>query len=184
MGVALSLAYVALLTREVVWAWPAGILSSALSLVVLLDAKLYNDVWLYGLYIVLGGYGWYLWMRGRPGQAPLPVVHTARREGGWLLLLGALGTGVLGYLFHRYTDADIPYWDAFTSSFSVVGTYMQARKHLQNWLLWLVVDAVYVGVYHYKGLDAFALLSLIYLGMAAYGWRQWRRAMQGQPMRH
>ena len=94
-----------------------------------------------------------------------------------LLGLGILGTVTLGTAFDQFTDADIPYWDAFTSSFSVVGTYMQARKHLQNWLLWLVIDAVYIGVYWYKGLNAFALLSIIYLGLAAYGYWKWRNQL-------
>lgn len=176
-AVGLNLAYVILLAREIVWAWPAAILGAALSLIVLFDAKLYNDVWLYVLYVVMGGYGWYVWVYGGEGKAQPPVVHTQLKEGLLLLVLGTLGTLGLGYAFDRWTDADIPYWDAFTSSFSVVGTYLQARKHLENWLLWLVVDAVYVGVYWYKGLSAFAWLSLVYLGLATWGYVAWKRGM-------
>ncbi len=179
-AVVLGLAYVFLLAREKAWAWPAGILGSALSMAVLLDAKLYNDVWLYGLYVVLGFYGWYLWTWGKSEQQARPVVQTPLKEALTLGLAGLLGTMVLGYLFSRYTDADIPYVDAFTSSFSVVGTYMQARKHLQNWLLWQVVNTVYIGVYAYKGLYAFAGLSAIYLVLAVDGYRRWKTALASQ----
>ncbi len=174
-SVLLNLLYVILLTREIVWAWPAGILGSAIGLFVLFDAKLYNDVWLFVLYVILGIYGWYAWVYGGKNNKQPPIIHTKLREGLVFLTLGALGTAVLGSTFAQLTDADIPYWDAFTSSFSVVGTYMQARKHLQNWLLWIIVDGVYIGVYWYKGLTAFAILSIIYLVLAAYGYWEWRK---------
>lgn len=177
IAVAFNLAYVILLAREIVWAWPCGIIGSALVLLVVYDARLYIDSGLYVFYMVLGAYGWYLWVFGDRDRPELPIIRTPRRQALGLLLLGSLGTVVMGYLFGTYTEADIPYWDAFTTSFSLVGTWMQARKHLENWLLWLVVDAVYVGVYAYKGLVAFAILSGVYLLLASYAYWNWRRLM-------
>jgi nicotinamide mononucleotide transporter len=175
ISVGFSLAYVVLLSREIIWAWPAGIIGSFLGLLVVFEAKLYLDSGLYLFYVLLGAYGWYLWVFGEKGRPELPIIHTPRRE--WLVLLGIGLMGTLGFgsFFATYTDADIPFWDAFTTSFSLVGTWMQVRKHLENWLLWLVVDAIYIGVYAYKGLFAFAILSGIYLILATYAYFHWQK---------
>lgn len=178
ISVGFSLAYVVLLSREIVWAWPAGIIGSFLGLLVVFEARLYLDSGLYLFYVLLGAYGWYLWEFGEKGRPELPIIHTPKREWPLLIGLGVLGTLCLGYIFANYTDADLPFWDAFTTSFSLVGTWMQARKHLENWLLWLVVDAVYIGVYVYKGLFAFAILSGIYLILATYAYFHWLKVYQ------
>jgi nicotinamide mononucleotide transporter len=181
IAVAFSITYVVLLARENAWAWPAGIIGSLLTLVVVFDARLYLDSGLYVCYVILGAYGWYLWVYGDKDQPVLPIVHSPPRTLGLMLLSAAIGTLGLGYWFGHHTDADLPYWDAFTTTFSLVGTWMQARKHLENWLLWLVVDGVYVGVYAYKGLFAFSLLSGIYLLLASYAYVQWVRRYRAQP---
>lgn len=181
VSVGFSLIYVALLTREIVWAWPAGILGSFLGLLVVFEARLYLDSVLYLFYVGFGAYGWYLWVFGEKGQPELPIIHTPKQEWWLLASLGVIGTFGLGFFFAHYTDADIPFWDAFTTSFSLVGTWMQARKHLENWLLWLVVDAVYIGVYAYKGLFAFSILSGVYLVMATYAYFHWLQRYRSQP---
>lgn len=94
-----------------------------------------------------------------------------------LVALGAVGTGAIGYAFDHYTDADLAYWDAFTTSFSLVGQYMLAKKKLENWLLWIGVDAVATGIYAYKELYLLSLLYFLYLGLAAYGYQQWKKTL-------
>ena len=94
-----------------------------------------------------------------------------------LIVLGAVGTVVIGYLFDTYTDADLAYWDAFTTAYSLVGQYMLAHKKIENWILWIVVDTVASGMYVYKGLYLLALLYFLYLGLATYGYLNWKKSM-------
>ncbi|MFP4088751.1 MAG: nicotinamide riboside transporter PnuC [Cyclobacteriaceae bacterium] len=179
-------------TKEIVWGWPTGIIGTILSGILFWEVKLYSDLVLHVFYVILGFYGWYEWLYGgrrsggrQPGgrrsggrrQQELKVSTLSRRRLGILLLLGLLGLLGFGYFFDNYSDADLPYWDAFTTSFSFVGTYMLARKKLENWLLWIVVDTVAAGIYFYKELYLLALLYFLYLGLAAYGFINWRKSM-------
>ena len=164
-------------TREIVWGWPTGIVGVILSGMLFYEVRLYSDLILHGLYVILGFYGWYEWLYGGRNNATLQVTTLSSDTLLLLISLGGVGTAIIGYLFDRYTDADLAYWDAFTTSFSLVGQYMLAKKKLENWILWIVVDAVASGIYLYKGLYLLALLYFLYLGLAAYGYRNWRKSL-------
>ncbi|MEM7511704.1 MAG: nicotinamide riboside transporter PnuC [Bacteroidota bacterium] len=178
IGLISGVLYVILASRENIWCWPIGILGSIASMIVTWESKLYLDVGLFGYYVLIGFYGWYLWRKGKQVQKTLTISQISVKLLLMLLGLGVLFTIGLGQLFSIYTDASIPYWDAFTTGFSLVATYMQAKKFLENWLLWIVVDAIYVGVYFYKDLDFFAILSIFYTIMAVYGFIHWRKTYQ------
>jgi len=165
-------------SREVVWGWPTGIAGTILSGLLFWDVKLYADLILHVFYVVFGFYGWYEWLYGGKQQQALKVTRTPHQLLVGLLLLGVVGLVCFGYFFDKYTDADLPYWDAFTTSFSFVGTYMLARKKLENWLLWIVVDTVAAGIYLYKELYLLSLLYFLYLGLAAYGFMNWRKTLR------
>ena len=164
-------------TREMIWGWPVGIVGVVLSGVILYEARLYSDLILHILYVILGFYGWYEWVYGGEGKKQLDVSTLAPGLILLLIGLGGVGTAVIGYLFDRYTDADLAYWDAFTTSFSLVGQYMLAKKKIENWILWIVVDAIASGMYLYKDLKFLALLYALYLGLATYGYFNWRKSM-------
>ncbi len=174
----LGLVYVWLASRQIIWAWPVAILGSVLALFVYWDARLYLDFSLYIFFIVSGFYGWYSWVKGRTPDHSMPVIRLPGRYGAFLILIGAALTAILGWIFSIYTDASIPYWDAGTTVFSLIGTWLQARKYLVNWLLWLVVDSVYVALYSYKGLYFFSAQNLLFLGLAIYGYISWRKELQ------
>ena len=164
-------------TREVVWGWPTGIVGVVLSGILFYEVRLYADLILHGLYVILGFYGWYEWLYGGKNKATLHVTTLSSRALWVLMIAGGIGTVVIGYFFDRYTDADLAYWDALTTSFSLVGQYMLAKKKLENWLLWIAVDAVASGMYVYKGLYLLALLYFLYLGLAAYGYARWKKTL-------
>ncbi|MGB3849991.1 MAG: nicotinamide riboside transporter PnuC [Tunicatimonas sp.] len=164
-------------TQENVWGWPVGIVGVVLSGILFYEVRLYSDLILHVMYVILGFYGWYEWLYGGQNNAVLRVSTLSPPMILRLLVLGAAGTGVIGYLFDRYTDADLAYWDAFTTSFSLVGQYMLAKKKLENWLLWIGVDAVATGIYFYKELYLLSLLYFVYLGLAAYGYRRWKKTL-------
>ncbi len=175
-GILLSIA-VYCNTREVVWGWPLGIVSVILSAILFYDVRLYADWVLQVIYVVLGFYGWYVWLYGSSKQSALSVSRLSRNRLPTLLVMGGVGMLIIGYLFDRYTDAELVYWDAFTTSFSLVGQYLLARKKIENWLLWIVVDAVASGIYVYKELYLIALLYFLYLGLAVYGYRTWQKSL-------
>ena len=180
--------YVALIARENLLGWPAGLIGALCSIVVLFPARLYLDAALYAFYAVLTAYGWFHWVCpkapgptddavGRRAADHSRVRHISRRSALGLLALGAASTFGLGWVTSSYTDADVPYWDAWTSCYSVIGTFMQAHKLFENWMLWIVVNSVYIGLYWYKGLSAFSVVSLLYVGLAVYGHIQWREKL-------
>jgi nicotinamide mononucleotide transporter len=168
-----------LYVRESVWSWPTGLVMVVLYIEVFYRAKLYADVGLQVIYVGLQVYGWYEWLHGGPNRSELRVSRAPAPLLILLLATGAVGTAVLGYLLHRYTDAALPYWDSAIAAFSLVAQWMLAKKLLENWLFWIAVDVVAVGVYFAKGLYPTTLLYAVLLGMATLGYFQWRRVERG-----
>jgi nicotinamide mononucleotide transporter len=170
-----------LTARENVWCWPVGLLNVGLYVVVFHDARLYADMGLQVVYAVLCVYGWYAWLHGGKDHGALSVSRTPGRWRGPLLLAGSAGAVLVGHLLQRHTDAALPYWDSSTTAFSLVAQWMQTRKWLENWLVWIVVDVVYVGIYLYKDLLATAALYAVFLALALIGYREWRRSPPPSP---
>lgn len=171
----LSVATVLLDIRRNHWAWLLAIVSSAMYGVVFFGAKLYGDAGLQAVFIAASSWGWYQWLRGAGGK-PLVVTHLDRA--GWLWSLAAWGAGtVLLYAFlSTYTNSDVPGPDAFLTAGSLVATALAARKKVENWHTWIVVDVLYVGLYVVKDLHVTAVLYAGFVVMAAFGLAAWRCA--------
>lgn len=178
---AFGLLAVWLTTRQSIWCWPAGLVQVALYIYVFYESKLYSDVILHIIYVVLQFYGWYHWKYGRADRKPLPVVTLS--AGGRLawLAVGAAGTFAVGAVMAANTDAALPYWDAGILAFSLVAQYLMTRKVLENWLVWMAVDVVAVGVYAVKGLYPTAGLYAVFFVLCVYGVREWVRSYCGRP---
>ena len=177
VAVVTGFACVWLAARESLWNFPIAIFSCLLFVVVYFRAKLYADCGLQGLFILLSGYGWYQWLYGGRDATELRVTHAQGRE--WLLgaAFAAVFTLGFGYYLRYHTDAAFPYIDSFTTAGSIVAQYLLTRKRLENWLLWLLVDVIYVPMLWYKDLYFVSLLYFLYLIVAAYGYWQWRREL-------
>ena len=180
VAVVTGFACVWLAARESLWNFPVAIVSCALYILIYHRAHLYSDRNLQGLFIALSLYGWYEWLYGGRGKTELGVSRTTRRE--WLgaALFTLAYTLGFGYYLQHGTDAAFPYLDSFTTAGSIVAQYLLTRKRLENWLLWLAVDLIYVPVLWYKALYPTAALYFLYLALAAYGYWQWRRDMLAQ----
>ena len=163
--------------RQNIWSWPTAIVNVVLYAFVFHGARLYADMALQVVYAVLSVYGWYQWLHGGPGRAELRVTTTTPRLAAILGAIGAAGSVVLGALLHRGTDAALPYLDASLSSISLVAQWMMTRKLLENWLVWIAVDVVYVGMFIYKELYLTAGLYAVFLALAVRGYAEWRRSM-------
>ena len=177
IAVVLALAYLVLAARQNPWCWPCALVSSAIYLWLFFERALYQQSLLQVFYIAMAIYGWWHWRRGGAGKGALavsrwqPSQHAA--AAGLVLAL----TLLTGWVEARFTSAPFPYLDAFTTWGSVVTTWMVARKVLENWLYWLVVDAVMVYLSYLAALPATVLLFVIYLGIVVAGFLAWRRSL-------
>lgn len=172
----LSIITVALNIRQLHWAWLFSILSSGLYALVFLDARLYGDMGLQFVFIVTSIWGWHLWLWGDRYHEALTVSRLSSigkiYSGlGWLF-----GFVLLAWFLKNYTDTDVPYADGFLTAGSLLGQVLLSRKRLENWLVWIAVDILYVGLYVYKGLMLTAFLYAAFVIMAFIGWRTWSKA--------
>ncbi|UYZ63005.1 nicotinamide riboside transporter PnuC [Hymenobacter weizhouensis] len=179
-GVLTGIACVWLAARNSVWNFPVALVSCGLYVFIFGRARLYSDVGLQFVFIGLSLYGWYQWLHGGAQRPELPVSRTGRREWLGLGVLGAVYALGAGFLFQTYTDAALPYWDTTTTAVSIVAQVLLARKKLENWLLWLAVDVAYVGMYWHRELYLTSGLYAVYLGLAAYGYYEWRQLLRRQ----
>jgi nicotinamide mononucleotide transporter len=185
VAVVVTVAAVWLTTRQVIWCWPLALLSVTLYAVVFLQAKLYADMGLQVVYFVLALYGWWAWLHGGEDRGELRVTTVRWPMRFALLGLGAAAGLVLGLTLERFTNASLPFMDSTLSSFSIIGQWLQTRKILEAWLLWIAVDVFYVGMFIFKGLYLTAGLYALFLYLAAVGFLSWRRSMKtiGKPPR-
>ncbi len=177
VGLLCGLAAVWLLIRRDIRTWPFGIAYALISLYVFAVQRLYASLALHLLLLALYIHGWRHWSRGRGAEgSDLAVTFSTVKALFVLLALGTLGTIVAGFLAARYTDAELPFWDNGIAMFSLVATWLTARKKIESWPFWLAIDLVAVGVYGYQGIYFYSLLYAIYAAMAGFGWRSWLRS--------
>ncbi|UKE50317.1 nicotinamide riboside transporter PnuC [Xanthomonas translucens] len=179
LAVLVNILGVWLTARRVRWCWPVNVVAVLLYAWLFYQWKLYSDMLLQGVYVVLQGYGWWRWSQGRLDHGKVQVGPLPRREGVLSLLAGAAGALSLGWLMHRHTDAALPWLDAALSAFSLVASVWAARKRIANWTLWIVLDSLYVGVFVYKGLYPTAALYAGFVLLAIYGLRLWQAQQRG-----
>ncbi len=165
--------------REKVWNWPVQLVSSALYVVVFLNARLFSDASLNILYVVLYLLGWYWWLRGGENRGELQIARVTART--TLLLAGLTLFATAGWTALLASIADsAPFLDAFTTVLSLVALFLTARKIFESWHLWIFVNLVYIGLYVYKGLLLTAVLYAIFAGLSVAGLVNWRRLLLRQ----
>jgi nicotinamide mononucleotide transporter len=169
-----------LTARRIRWCWPVSVVAVLLYAWIFYDAKLYSDMLLQVLFAFLQGYGWWRWSTGGLDHGKVHVGQLALSEAAIGLIVGALGALLLGSLMATFTDAAVPWLDASLTAFSLVASVWAARKYVASWWLWIVLDVVYVGMYLFKDLHLTAGLYAGFILLALYGWREWRRDLQGQ----
>ena len=175
IAVGLALAYLVLAVRQHIACWLFAASSSAIFLWLFVRADLLMQSALQVFYIAMAAYGWYSWRGGlSAAQALQPVVrwpvgHHLAAAGGIALL-----SAISGWLSTSETVAAVRYVDALTAWGSVFATWLVARKVLENWLYWIVLDTAAAGLYWSQGLIATALLFVLYAAIAVQGYRSWR----------
>jgi nicotinamide mononucleotide transporter len=164
-----------LTARRKLLCWPITLAADVLYLVVFYQSRLLSDSLLQLFFVAFTLYGWWHWWRGVREEGEVRVVPLSTQRMLLAVAAGAAGTLILGFPA-RHLHAALPFLDASLASFSLVGSWWQARKHIANWWLWIVVDLVYVGEYIYKDLWLTAVLYAGLVALAVIGLQDWRRA--------
>lgn len=182
LGTIFGLLYIVLSIKQNIWCWPVGLITSALYIYVFFQTKFYADMSLQVYYLVVSIYGWYHWMYGSRSkkQDDLKISRTGIKLALVLTVITLILFGLIAFILVNYTDSEIPYWDAFTTAGSFVATWMLARKLIEHWLVWIVVDAVSLGLYVYKGLYPTVVLFAVYTLLALLGYIEWKKEREKQ----
>ena len=182
-GFLTALIYLYFSIKQKIWLWPFGILTSSLYIYIFYISSLYADMGLQIYYVLISFYGWYHWTHG--------VNHNKDSKLSISTLSGSLALKLLLILFVIYwiivfillkgpaylgmPPSDLLYWDAFTTSVSIIATWMLARKIIEHWIAWIIVDSVSFGLYIYKELYITVVLFLIYTILAFIGFYKWKK---------
>ena len=173
-NLALGIFGVVLMIRRTLWAFPVGLVAVAVQSVLFYRARFYADATLQIFFFGALAWGWWNWRRATGPE--LPVTRMTTRGLALTLAAAVFATAVWALALRRWTDAAMPWRDAGIASFSVAAQVLQARKKLENWPLWVGVNAVAVASYWKAELAFTAFLYAVYVGLAVAGWRAWRRA--------
>ena len=180
-GFVLSLAMVYCNIKEIHWGWPMAILSSALYGLVFWNSQLYGEASLQVMFILGAFWGWHQWRKGTQSNNPemqkasaLQISQLSRVELKQTAAATLLAWPVLAYFLKSYTDSDVAIWDALVTSLSLLGQYLLAKKKIENWWVWLVVNIITVGLMLMKSLWLTALLYVLFAILSYIGLKAWR----------
>ena len=185
-GTFFALVYLYLSVKENIWLWVTGFLTSFFYLIVFFQQRLYADMGLQVYYLIISVYGWLAWRWGRraSGAKKMPIRRTHSVLWIKLFLVSGLVYVVVVMALLKLPElidvpsSQLPFWDAFTTTGGIVATWMLARKLIEHWIIWVIVDLVSSGMYLYKGLEITVLLYLVYTTVAVLGFFEWQKNMK------
>jgi len=177
-AVALNTVYVILAVKEKILCWPFGILASLISIWLFIQIGLFAEAILFIYYVLMGLYGWWSWSQGRTEGGELDIRTWKYSRHIAIILTGILFSFLLGATLSEWTTAKSPYFDSFTTIFSFIATWLTARKLLENWIYWIIIDLATIFLYASKDIFLYAALSLVYTFMAIYGLIEWRKKLR------
>ena len=174
---ALGLAYILLEYKASVWMWVVGFFMQSLGIVLYYQKGLYADCGMEFYYLAMTIYGFIAWMRHKQKTADLPIRHIPMRMAFIWIGIGLALWLIIYLLLSHFTNSNVPVADAFTTALSVVGIWALARKYLEQWFVWIVVDVVTCGLYFYKGIPFKASLYALYVVIAVFGYFAWKKKL-------
>lgn len=188
IGAVTGLIYLYFSIRQKIWLWPVGIVTSAFYIVVFFNNQLYADMSLNVYYLIVSIYGWYHWLLRKDNTYHDSIKISQLSVKGWLwyITVAAFLTLVFASILINIPQklglkpSSVPWWDAFLTAGSVVATWMLARKILEQWLWWIIIDAISTGVFFYKELYFTVGLFVVNTGMAIIGYIRWKKDLQKQ----
>ena len=173
-GVVSTIVYLVLSIKQSIWLWPLGALASAIYIAVYFVNKFYADMGLQTYYLIISIYGFIAWLahKNREGKE-LAVCRTTARQ--WLVLgiITVAIWGILYWILSAFTDSPVPVGDSFTTALAITATWMLTRKMIEQWLVFIVADAISVALYQTRDMPLTAFLYIIYTTMAVVGFYKW-----------
>ena len=175
-GAVAGIVYVFLEIRANIWLWPVGIITSSIYVWVFFNGKLYADMSLQIYYVIISILGWFWWVKGTSREnEKLQITNLKLKTGIFLAITFVVLFAAMWATLQHLTDSPVPGWDAFITSLSIIATWMLARKILQHWLLWIIVNITAIMLFIMRGLYPTAFLYAVYGTMSFIGLKEWRK---------
>jgi len=173
IGAVIGLLYLWFEYRASIWLWPVGIVMPVIYIYIFYTSAIYANMTIQIYYFGASLYGWAIWLRKRNDDKPLPITRTPTRA--WLPMAGVFLAlfAVLVFILKNFTDSTVPWVDSFTTALSMVALWMLARKYVEQWLVWVVVNVVCAELYFHQRLYPTAALYAIYSVAAVFGYFKW-----------
>lgn len=175
---ALGLAYILLEYKASVWMWVVGFFMQSLGIVLYYQKGLYADCGMEFYYLAMTIYGFIAWMRHKQKTSDLPIRHMPKNTALVWVGLGLVFWLVIYLILSHFTNSRVPIADAFTTAFSIVGIWALARKYLEQWFVWIIVDIVTCCLYFYKDIPFKASLYGLYVVIAVFGYFKWKKTIE------
>ena len=179
-AVIFAILYLLFAIRENIWCWFCAGVSTAIYIFVYFGANLYMESFLNVFYFGMAIYGWHVWSSGKEPGDTMPVTTWAVRTHVMALCSITVLVLLTGFLLSNYTDAAFPYIDSATTFSAIWATFLVARKVLENWWYWLVIDVVSIFIYWSRDLELTSLLFALYVVMIPFGFVSWSKSMRKQ----
>lgn len=178
-GALTGLLYIYFEIKENIWLWLIGIVSCSVYIYVFFVSKFYADMGLQVYYVVISFYGWYNWKKGNVKTkkelkiSKIPLFHLFVSA-----IIGIFIFIVIGIVLDKFTDSPMPYWDSLTTTMGIIGTWMLTQKYIEQWFVWILCDAICVGLYFYRDLYPTTALYLVFTILAVIGYFRWQKSLK------
>lgn len=181
VGACTGVTYLILEIRQNMWLWPIGLLNALFYAAIFFSGGLYAIMTLQFYYVAMMIYGWWNWRHvdktcDTTGEQ-IAVSRTPLKTWLWLFAASVAIWGIIYVVLARFTDSQVPQWDALNTALSIIGTWMLAKKYLEQWLVWIFVNIFSVWLYASQGLTITAVLYAFYAVMAVVGWFRWKKTL-------
>jgi nicotinamide mononucleotide transporter len=175
--------YIFFSIRKSLLLWPIGIITSIAYIIVFFDSTLYADMLLQVYYLLISFYGWYFWIKSKKNNHSgnsIKIISINLIEWIWTISATIILTAILYFPLHKYTNASNPFWDGLVTAGSIIATWMLARKIIEQWILWIIIDGISISLFVYKKLYPTAILFIIYTILAIFGYLKWKKDLKVQ----
>lgn len=176
IAVVTALIYVVFAAQAKKLCFAFGLISSAIYVYLATELQFYFDSAINLFYVLMSFYGWFAWSKQK-NLKQSSIQSISKKMLYILLIVGLIVTILLAFSADRFSSASLPYLDAFTTVFAIIATWMVIKKYIENWLIWIVVDLIAMGMYFYKGLILTSFLFGIYTVIASFGYFKWKKQL-------
>ena len=180
IAVIISIIGVTLTIKRQMWCWFFNFIAFVLYAYIFYEYKLYGETILQFIFIVMNLYGFYHWRKGKVEEHTIRIEKSNAPTLVMQMVLASIAGLLFGLGLHYFTDASLPILDAQLAAFSLLATYWTTQKYIATWVLWVIVDIVYVGMFFYKSIYLTAGLYAVFIGLAILGWKQWNAVKKQQ----